>query len=103
VLRVHCRDKDATPAGLGGECRALTDYGKRRLDRCLLGEGKRTCAKCKVHCYDTEMQRIRTVMRCAGPRRLWRHLFSRDRPHDRRPPRAGRIARPGRAWSSIAA
>jgi hypothetical protein len=33
-----------------------------------------TCAKCPVHCYRPELrERIRAVMRYAGPRMLFRH------------------------------
>jgi hypothetical protein len=74
MVRIHCRDKHATPAGLCDECQALMDYATRRVDRCVFGEDKPTCARCKVHCYNAEMrERIRTVMRYAGPRMLMSH------------------------------
>lgn len=74
MVRIHCRDRHATPEGLCGECVTLMDYATRRVDRCVFGEDKPTCANCKVHCYNAEMrERIRTVMRYAGPRMLWRH------------------------------
>ena len=38
------------------------------------GTGKPTCSKCPVHCYKPEMRdRIREVMRYAGPRMYKRH------------------------------
>jgi hypothetical protein len=56
------------------ECAALLDYSNRRLERCLFGDAKPTCANCVVHCYRADMrERIREVMRWAGPRMLWRH------------------------------
>lgn len=74
MLRIHCRDRRATPTGLCDECTALMTYATRRLDRCVFGEQKPTCASCKVHCYNAEMREgIRKVMRYAGPRMLWRH------------------------------
>jgi hypothetical protein len=74
MVRIHCRDLHATRAGLCGECQALMDYATRRVDRCVFGESKPTCAHCKVHCYNAEMrERVRAVMRYAGPRMLWRH------------------------------
>jgi YbgA-like uncharacterized protein len=74
MVRIYCRDLHATRAELCDECRPLMDYATRRLDRCVFGEEKPTCANCKVHCYNAEMrERIRTVMRYAGPRMLWRH------------------------------
>lgn len=48
-----------------------------RLDRCPFGEEKPTCAACPIHCYKADRrQRIRKVMRYAGPRMLWHHPWS---------------------------
>jgi hypothetical protein len=45
-----------------------------RLDRCPFGEDKPTCATCPIHCYKPQVRdRIREVMRFAGPRMLWHH------------------------------
>jgi hypothetical protein len=74
MVRIHCRDKHGTRGELCAECRTLMDYATRRLDRCVFGDDKPTCANCKVHCYSAEMrERIRGVMRYAGPRMIWRH------------------------------
>ena len=74
MVRIHCRDKHATRTDLCGECRELMDYATRRIDRCIFGERKPTCARCTVHCYKAAMrERVRAVMRYAGPRMLWRH------------------------------
>jgi hypothetical protein len=74
MVRIHCRDKHAMPIGLCSECQALMDYATRRVDRCVFGENKPTCANCKVHCYSADMrERVRVVMRYAGPKMLWRH------------------------------
>lgn len=74
MVRIHCHDRHATPAGLCAECQALMDYATRRIDRCVFGDQKPTCANCKVHCYNVQMrERVRSVMRYAGPRMLWRH------------------------------
>ena len=54
--------------------RGVAGYATRRLDRCVFGDDKPTCANCKVHCYSDAMrERVRVVMRYAGPRILWRH------------------------------
>lgn len=56
------------------ECAALLDYAHRRLDSCRFGNGKPSCRKCPVHCYRADMrERIRTVMRWAGPRMIFHH------------------------------
>ena len=75
MLRLYCRSHHAAPhAGLCEDCAALHDYARRRLERCVFGEAKPTCANCTVHCYKANMrERIRVVMRWAGPRMLWRH------------------------------
>ena len=76
MIRLYCRahHQDATRPGLCSECQSLHDYAQARLARCPFQEGKTTCARCPVHCYKPEMrQRIRIVMRFAGPRMLLRH------------------------------
>jgi hypothetical protein len=75
MVRMYCRGHHGgggTP--LCTECAVLFDYASRRLGRCVFGDAKPTCAKCVVHCYSEDMrERIRTVMRWAGPRMLLRH------------------------------
>ena len=47
---------------------------ERRLEKCPFAEEKPTCVKCPVHCYEAVMrERVRQVMRYAGPRMLLRH------------------------------
>ena len=42
-----------------------------RIEHCPFMETKTFCSACKVHCYQPEMrEKIRTVMRWAGPRML---------------------------------
>ena len=61
-------------APLCAECADLFDYAQRRLQRCVFGDAKPNCAKCVVHCYNQDMrERIKVVMRWAGPRMLLRH------------------------------
>jgi len=56
------------------DCRELRDYALVRLQKCPFGEDKTTCAKCPVHCYKPVMRnKIREVMRYAGPRMIYRH------------------------------
>ena len=38
--------------------------GRRRLERCVFGDAKPTCANCTVHCYNAEMrEKMRAMMR----------------------------------------
>jgi Nitrous oxide-stimulated promoter len=76
MVRMYCRGHQHAHAGatLCAECTALLDYATRRLERCVFGDAKPTCANCVVHCYSDEMrERVRVVMRWAGPRMLLRH------------------------------
>jgi hypothetical protein len=74
MARIYCHDVHVQDAGLCADCQRLLDYATRRLDRCVFGDDKPTCANCKVHCYNAAMrENVRVVMRYAGPRMLWRH------------------------------
>ena len=75
MLRMYCRaHHNAERAVLCRECRALQGYACRRLERCVFGDNKPTCAHCTVHCYKADMrERVREIMRWAGPRMVWRH------------------------------
>jgi hypothetical protein len=74
MIRIFCRGKHGPAADLCPECEALRAYALCRVDRCPFGTAKPTCLNCPVHCYRPEMrERIRQVMRYAGPRMTWRH------------------------------
>lgn len=75
MIAIHCRDRHAPAEGsMCADCRELLDYATRRLDRCVFGEDKPTCANCTVHCYGAaRREQVKAVMRYAGPRMLWRH------------------------------
>jgi hypothetical protein len=74
MFRIYCHDVHAEDDGLCEGCTALLAYATRRLDRCVFGDDKPTCAKCTVHCYSPAMrEQVRAMMRYAGPRVLWRH------------------------------
>jgi hypothetical protein len=75
MLRMYCHSHHGPRhTMLCPECHDLHDYARRRLERCVFGETKPTCANCTVHCYKPGMrEHIRRVMRWAGPRMLWRH------------------------------
>jgi hypothetical protein len=74
MVACYCRAHHAPAAAVCPECQALLDYAMRRLDRCQFGTAKPTCAKCPVHCYQRHWRdQIKSVMRYAGARMLWRH------------------------------
>ena len=74
MIRIACKAWHGTGQGLCGECDELRLFADTRLERCPFGEQKPTCANCLVHCYKADMrERMREVMRFAGPRMLRRH------------------------------
>ena len=73
MIRMYCDDHHTGPSPCA-DCAALAGYAARRIERCVFGAAKPTCANCKVHCYGAEMrERVKAVMRYAGPRMLLRH------------------------------
>lgn len=73
MIHMYCRGVHGSKV-LCDECSDLLVYARERLDRCPFQAGKTTCAKCPVHCYNPTMrERMRTAMRYAGPRMLFRH------------------------------
>ena len=72
MIALYCRKQHGTPKGtLCPECRQLHDYALARIEKCPFMETKTFCSACKVHCYKSEMrEKIRAVMRWAGPRML---------------------------------
>ncbi len=74
MLHMYCRAHHGPKAApLCDGCIELHDYARRRVERCVFGEAKPTCANCSVHCYKAAMrERVRQVMRWAGPRMIWR-------------------------------
>ena len=73
MIAMYCRGVHKAES-LCPDCADLQAYALDRLDKCRFGEEKPTCANCTVHCYATEKRdRVRAVMRYAGPRMLLRH------------------------------
>ncbi|MEL7646226.1 MAG: nitrous oxide-stimulated promoter family protein [Anaerolineaceae bacterium] len=71
MILLYCRAKHQPESGLCAECEELRAYSLQRIARCPFQPDKPTCGKCPVHCYRPEMrERIRAVMRYAGPRML---------------------------------
>jgi len=74
MIRIFCRDRHGTTDGFCKDCERLLAYALKRLDKCPFGAEKPACADCPIHCYRPDMrERIRAVMRHAGPRMIWRH------------------------------
>lgn len=74
MIRLYCKKKHGTKKELCAECQSLCDYAMLRSDKCPFMETKTFCSNCKVHCYKADMrEKIREVMRFAGPRMIFRH------------------------------
>ena len=74
MIALYCGDRHGVGESLCADCQALLDYARVRLDRCQFGTQKPTCVNCPVHCYQPRYrEKVRVVMRYAGPRMLWRH------------------------------
>lgn len=108
MIETYCHEQHATGNGLCPNCETLAEYARLRLQKCPFQEGKTTCAKCPVHCYKPDArQEIRTVMRYAGPRMLYRHprmalwhLIDRQRQEPVRPENTEGASGPGTAGAS---
>lgn len=73
MVRIYCRAHHAANCSLCSQCQSLYDYALARLDRCLHGPRKTTCARCPTHCYKSAMRvQIKVIMRYAGRRMLLR-------------------------------
>lgn len=91
MIRLYCRRKEKN-ANLCPSCEELLEYAHARLTHCPFGKAKPTCRLCPIHCYKREMkERMRQVMRYAGPRmllyhplialrHLWRECLTPNRP-----------------------
>ena len=71
MIRLFCRGRHGR-AELCPDCAALLAAAGERLRRCPHSP-KPSCRNCKTHCYPPPLrERIREVMRYAGPRLLLR-------------------------------
>lgn len=72
MISLYCKKKHHAKDGLCTACAELAAYARDRSDKCPFMETKTFCSNCKVHCYNTDMrERIRQVMRFAGPRMIF--------------------------------
>lgn len=70
MIRLYCRHKLGLRE-LPVEYKELEVYAHKRLDNCKFGDNKPACKRCTIHCYRSDMrQKIRDVMRWAGPRMI---------------------------------
>lgn len=98
MMQIFCRDHHSPESNLCRDCEQLLTYASQRLQICPFQEEKPACNRCEVHCYSaTQRERVKAVMRYAGPRMLLRHpllsvlhLFDKRRPIPKLTPRKKR-------------
>ena len=75
MLAAYCHGRHGTRKGeLCPTCTELASYAENRVRRCPKMATKTFCSRCETHCYAPAMrERIREVMRYAGPRMLFSH------------------------------
>ena len=83
MVALYCADNHAaaerTETAHCGEavcpaCAGIDAYAVLRTERCRKMDVKTSCDECEHHCYKPEeRERIRAVMRYAGPRMLKKH------------------------------
>ncbi len=76
MITLYCYKKHGLTSKdeLCPECKKLCEYAQARSEYCPFMEKKTFCANCRVHCYRSDMrERIREVMRFAGPRMILYH------------------------------
>lgn len=76
MIYLYCNAKHNTKFDLCETCLKLNKYAQNRLTKCVYGDHKPTCQKCRIHCYSPTMKvKIREVMRYAGPKMFLHNPF----------------------------
>ncbi|MBN1525019.1 MAG: nitrous oxide-stimulated promoter family protein [Spirochaetales bacterium] len=76
MISLYCRAHHNPEGELCMECDALCVYAEQKTDKCVFGIHKPVCSRCSIHCYDKHhREKMRQVMRYAGPRMLFIHPF----------------------------
>lgn len=74
MIKLYCRKQRHHGDTPCKDCVALLNYACRRLDLCKFGAAKPTCENCPLHCYKPDQrERIKRIMRYAGPRMIIYH------------------------------
>ena len=74
MVKMYCDNNHDKNGLLCIECNELTEFANNRINRCVFQEDKPVCSECQIHCYSHDMrEKIKTVMRFAGPRMIFLH------------------------------
>lgn len=79
IIQLYCHKNYRPEGSLCPECQDILAYAIDRIDHCPYENEKPTCVNCPIHCYRPNIfEKIRQVMRNAGPRTLFRHPLLTD-------------------------
>lgn len=75
MIRVYCKgNHKGSLKEMCKDCSDLLEYAHKKLERCVFGNNKGSCRKCKIHCYEpVYKERIKGVMRYSGPRMTYKY------------------------------
>lgn len=73
MIMIYCQKMHGSGQDeLCPKCKKLLNYAEMRVDKCIYGDNKPVCSKCKVHCYKPEMrEEIKQIMGYSGPRMIF--------------------------------
>lgn len=75
LFPIYCRKyHNSKKTKLCDSCKAELEYAIHKTEICPDKDQGKTCSECKVHCFESEhRERIKEIMRFAGPRLIWSH------------------------------
>ena len=74
MVKMYCDHNHDKIGSICSDCNELTEFANERIDKCVFQDDKPVCSECQVHCYRKHMRdKIKTVMRYAGPRMIFSH------------------------------
>jgi len=75
MIKMYCQKNHySKKRELCSDCEELKAYANRKLLRCPFAKDKPICAKCKIHCYNTQRrEEIKKIMRYTVPKMIYKH------------------------------
>ncbi|MFA6807949.1 MAG: nitrous oxide-stimulated promoter family protein [Eubacteriales bacterium] len=74
MINIYCKKNHSTHNVRCHDCEELYQYSIGKIEKCIFGENKPVCSKCKINCYKPDMREaIKKVMRFSGPKMLFKH------------------------------
>lgn len=74
MVKMYCNHNHDKIGSICSDCNELIEFASKRINLCVFQEDKPVCSECQVHCYRRDKrEKIKTVMRFAGPRMIFCH------------------------------